>query len=278
MMAKRSWTKAVLVASLGLGLAAGTASLAADSAEQTLARQILDAAGVTGGLVVHLGCGGPPAGGLTAALRADNGYLVQGLDTDRKKVGPLAVIFSPLACMASCRRQPICGRRFALCRQPRESPRREAARRPSTARNTARAGPQRRCVLKTGGGWTKIVKPRPAQMDEWTHYLHDAGGNAVSHDTMVAPPQHLQWVGSPAWTRHHDNMSSFNAMVAANGRVFYIMDEGLRAEIQMPPQWIVTRGMPSMARSCGGGKSMTGTRTSGRPRAARPNCRAGLSP
>ena len=45
--------------------------------------------------------------------------------------------------------------------------------------------------VKADGGWTKIVKPRPAQMDEWTHYLHDAGGNAVSHDTMVAPPQHL---------------------------------------------------------------------------------------
>ena len=60
-------------------------------------------------------------------------------------------------------------------------------------------------------------------------YLHDAAGNAVSRDTQVAPPQHLQWVGSPAWTRHHDHMSSFTAMVSAAGRLFYIIDEGCRA-------------------------------------------------
>ncbi|MGD8499911.1 MAG: hypothetical protein PVJ86_04645, partial [Phycisphaerales bacterium] len=47
------------------------------------AREMLEASGVKGGLVVHLGCGG---GSLTAALRANDSYLVNGLDTNPEKV------------------------------------------------------------------------------------------------------------------------------------------------------------------------------------------------
>ena len=47
------------------------------------AKAILDAAGVQGGLVVHVGCGD---GKLTAALRANDRYLVHGLDADAKNV------------------------------------------------------------------------------------------------------------------------------------------------------------------------------------------------
>ena len=46
------------------------------------ARGILQASGVRGGLVVHVGCGD---GRLTAALRADEGHLVHGLDRDPEK-------------------------------------------------------------------------------------------------------------------------------------------------------------------------------------------------
>jgi len=91
--------------------------------------------------------------------------------------------------------------------------------------------------IKRGDDWTKIVKQRPKEMDEWTHYMHDSTGNAVSNDTLVGPPANLQWVGSPRWTRHHEHMSSINALVSANGRLFYVMDEGSRASIQLPPKW-----------------------------------------
>ena len=50
---------------------------AGDTAEE--AEQILVTAGATGGLVVHLGCGD---GQLTAALRANERFVVQGLDSD----------------------------------------------------------------------------------------------------------------------------------------------------------------------------------------------------
>lgn len=55
-------------------------TLAADAGP---AVQILRDSGVKGGLVVHLGCGD---GQLTAALRASDSYLVQGLDADAANV------------------------------------------------------------------------------------------------------------------------------------------------------------------------------------------------
>lgn len=83
----------------------------------------------------------------------------------------------------------------------------------------------------------KTVKPRPDNIDEWTHFMHDASGNAVAHDDVVGPPRHLQWLGSPRWSRHHDRMASMSALISAGGRVFYVMDEGSRISIQMPPKW-----------------------------------------
>jgi ribosomal protein L11 methylase PrmA len=61
----------------------GECASAADEASAAAARQILAATGVHGGLVVHLGCGD---GQLTAALRANDAYLVQGLDADQAAV------------------------------------------------------------------------------------------------------------------------------------------------------------------------------------------------
>ena len=43
------------------------------------AKDILDAASIKGGLIVHVGCGD---GKLTAALRANDSYIVRGLDAD----------------------------------------------------------------------------------------------------------------------------------------------------------------------------------------------------
>jgi ubiquinone/menaquinone biosynthesis C-methylase UbiE len=52
-------------------------------AEPKRADEILAAAGVQGGIVVHVGCGD---GRLTAALHAGDSFLVHGLDTDPKNV------------------------------------------------------------------------------------------------------------------------------------------------------------------------------------------------
>ncbi|MCC6354171.1 MAG: PQQ-binding-like beta-propeller repeat protein [Verrucomicrobiae bacterium] len=87
-------------------------------------------------------------------------------------------------------------------------------------------------------GQETIVKPRPATMDDWTHQLYDATGNAVSKDKALRPPlQHLQWVGGPRWSRHHDKMSSVSACVSGDGKVFYIFDEGSTFTPYLPCHW-----------------------------------------
>lgn len=97
--------------------------------------------------------------------------------------------------------------------------------------------PNGTALIREGDSWRKVVKPRPENIDEWSHYLHDSTGNSVADDDVVAPPRHLQWVGSPRWSRHHDRMASMSALVSSGGRMFYIMDEGSRISIQLPPKW-----------------------------------------
>ncbi|MEM7392678.1 MAG: PQQ-binding-like beta-propeller repeat protein, partial [Verrucomicrobiota bacterium] len=92
-------------------------------------------------------------------------------------------------------------------------------------------------LVKHGTGWKKTVKPVPDDLDEWTHYLHDASNNPVSQDDRIHPPKHLKWVGSPRYSRHHDHMSSMNACVSAGGRLFYMMDESTRLSIFLQPTW-----------------------------------------
>ena len=62
-------------------------STAVADAQQTArtdeARQLLASSGLSGGLIVHVGC---TDGKLTAALGAEGNYLVQGLDVDAKNV------------------------------------------------------------------------------------------------------------------------------------------------------------------------------------------------
>ena len=72
----------------------------------------------------------------------------------------------------------------------------------------------------------KTVKPWPSDIDEWTHFLHDAGNNPVAQDARVGPPKHLQWVGGPLWARSHELHPSIVGLVSAGGRMFYLHDEG----------------------------------------------------
>jgi hypothetical protein len=90
---------------------------------------------------------------------------------------------------------------------------------------------------KQDGTWVKTVKPRPEEMDEWTHHLYDPTGNAVSKDQLVDFPRQMQWIGGPRYSRHHDHMSAASAMVTAGGRLFYIFDHASPLSIQLPSKW-----------------------------------------
>jgi len=93
---------------------------------------------------------------------------------------------------------------------------------------------------------TRFRKPWPDDIDQWTHFLHDASGNPVAQDQKVGPPRHLQWVSAPRWCRSHELDISVPAVVSASGRVFSVIDQGPTgvhetpmklAEKRFPDQW-----------------------------------------
>jgi len=99
-------------------------------------------------------------------------------------------------------------------------------------------------VLAPGGvsiiNGKKSVKPVPAEIDEWRHYLHDADNNAVANDTVVGAPRHIQWRAGPDWVRDHHKLASVSALVTARGRIFSVIDTATTATYaDVPARWRV---------------------------------------
>ena len=205
------------------------------SPEKT-ASAIIEQSGVRGGFVVHLGCG---EGKLTAALKINDSYQVHGIDRNRERVNSARGHIDALGIYGSVSADYLHGQslpysdnmvNLLVCEDPE-------ALAISTGEIQRVLVPNGIALIKEGNGWKKTQKPRPGNIDEWTHFLHSATGNAVAKDDVVGPPRHLQWIGNPRWSRHHDRMASTSAMVSASGRLFYIMDEGSRISIQLPAKW-----------------------------------------
>ena len=198
------------------------------------ANEILEQAGVSAGLIVHLGAG---SGELTAALRQNEAAQVHGLVRDRGSVSKWRNEVRETGGYGDIAFDHFSGDELPyvdnlvnlLVAEELGEVSREEVLRVLVPNGVA--------LLRQGEAWERIVKPRPENIDEWSHYLHDASGNSVAHDDVVAPPRHLQWVGSPRWSRHHDRMASMSALVSSGGRMFYIMDEGSRVSIQLPSHW-----------------------------------------
>ncbi|HEY3322405.1 MAG TPA: PQQ-binding-like beta-propeller repeat protein [Planctomycetota bacterium] len=229
------------------------ACLAANAAEpDALARQIFDATGIRGGIVVHLGCGD---GQFTAALRTAAGpasapgvallpgcstsasFQVQGLDRNPANVAAAREFLYKKGLYGEVSVERLDGAQMPYIDNLVNLVVAEDLNGISINEIKRVLVPNGVAYLKQDGTWQKIVKPRPPDFDDWTHYYYDSRGNAVSHDTAIAPPKRLQWVGTPRWSRHHDRMSSVSAMVSSAGRLFYIMDEGSRISILLPSHW-----------------------------------------
>ncbi len=218
-------------------------------ASKEQAAAILRESGVQGGLVLHVGCGD---GALTASLRVSPAFLVHGLDRDQAKVDRARQAIRALG---------LYGQVTADLRTGSDLPLVDNVVRllvDETAGGDA-AGTELMRVLTPGGvalvrhaptglpvagtvtilgeTWSKLVKPVPSEIDEWTHYLHGPSNNAVSHDQTVSYPHHMQWAGYPMWTRNHNHTNSYSAVVSAEGRVFYILDEGPTQSVRYAPKW-----------------------------------------
>ncbi len=230
-------TKMAAVAAAFLGLVLSTSATRAqgnDAIAHEQAASIFEVTGAGGGLVVHLGCG---RGRLTAALRKDNAYVVHGLDADptqvdeaREHIRSLG-IYGPVS--AECWDAPLLPYidntvNLLVVETPGAV---------SPAEMARVLVPGGVAYVKHGDTWTKTAKPPREGVDEWTHYLHDASGNPVAHDTVVGPPRHLQWTAQPRHGRSHEYTPSTSAVVSAGNRIFYIADQGPIAALRQPAEW-----------------------------------------
>jgi len=209
---------------------------AAAGAEAQTAKEILQATGVRGGLVVHIGCG---SGSRTAALRANDSYLVHGLDTDAGRVARARENIRKLGLYGPVSVDCFPGRalpyvdgtvNLVVAEDVGEVPLAEVMR---------VLCPRGVAYVRKGGAWTKTVKPWPAEIDEWTHWLHGADGNAVARDREVGPPRHAQWIAEPRWQRHHELTPSISAMVSSGGRLFAIINEAPPGIDGLPDRWVL---------------------------------------
>jgi outer membrane protein assembly factor BamB len=207
----------------------------AQSVEQQ-AREIFQSSGIAGGLVVQLGVG---SGELTAALGQDACYVVQGLDRDAQQVTEARETI-----LAAGRYGRVSVNLWHGSRLPYAdglvnlivADGSWGVDQDEMLRVLAPGGV---AMVRRDGDWSKHVKSWPAEIDQWTHYLHGPDNNAVSRDRQVGPPQQMQWVCGPKYARSHEINSSMAAMVSGGGRLFYIWDEGPlgQPEPRFPSQW-----------------------------------------
>lgn len=205
--------------------------------EEALTRCLTES-GLSGGLVVHLGCGDGKA---TARLRVNDSMLVQALDQSKENVKKATDYFLERGLCGPLSAETIDGPHLpyadnlvnlVIAQDPGKIASSEILR---------VLVPRGVAFIKRGARWDKIVKPRPVDIDEWTHFLHDAGNNAVADDGGVGPPRGIQWLAPPLWLRSHETPSGMQAMVTGGGRIFYIFDEGLVGitDERLPDRWTI---------------------------------------
>jgi len=140
------------------------------------ATDIVTTAGVKGGLIVHLGCGD---GTLTTELHVNDRYLVHGLDTSlenirraREHIQAKKLAGQVSVDMLRSDRLPYVDNMVNLLVA-------EDLGGISMEEVMRVLVPDGAAYIKKDGEWTKTVKSRPEEIDEWTHFLHGPDGNAV---------------------------------------------------------------------------------------------------
>jgi len=211
----------------------------ANIARAGTSEDILAAAGFKGGVVVQIGC---DDANLMVNLCVGENTIVQGLDTSAEKVAAARRTICDRGLSGRVTVRTFDGEtlpfidnmvNLVVLSNGAKGVSRDEIQRILAPRGVCASNPQLR---NESPQWRK---PVPAEIDEWTHYHYNATGTMVGADRVVGPPRRIQWMGGPKWLRNHDFMSSMHAMVSSNGRIFYIIDEGLRNHIFLPSTWVL---------------------------------------
>ena len=189
---------------------------------ETLARQIVTESGFQGGLIVVVG--GQDAGLAMALGRVPN-TLVHWLVQERGSLSDVRLQIRNAGVYGRVSAMAWDGGRFPyadsmvnlLLLQGNEQQKID----PSEVNRVRAPGGVAIQLLNDGKIGSTTRKPWPQDIDEWTHSRRDATGNAVSKDQRVGPPRFLRWEALPRWNRG----TKTSALVSAQGRLFYILDD-----------------------------------------------------
>ena len=222
----RPWLFALVVSLAGTAVAARAGSTAAEEA--------LEAAGVPGGLAVVLGI---DDGRLLGDLAGHENWIVHGLDTDQGRVE---------AARTSLLNQGRYGRVAVDTFDGARLPYADNVVNLLVARRLGQVAREEALRVlvpcgvlweKNDGTWVKTVKPRPTDIDEWTHFKYNASGNPVAHDDVVAPPGRVQWIAGPRFMRSHEHVPGIYCVVSSGGKIFYILDDIETNALRATPRW-----------------------------------------
>lgn len=233
-----------------LSLAIPTTAHAGDSADA-----ILKASGINGGLILHIGCDDTS---FAAAFRKDERFVVQCLTTSQDAAeqareallsqglyGPVSVaLFDGERLPYPDNLVNLIVVRSRMRKAHAEIERILAPGGTAVIRkegNESWVSDLPGDVPGLGVGFVGFQKARPSGSDDWSHYLHDSDGNAVSQDSAIAPPRHLRWVAEPDWPRSHEHTPTIPSMVSTEGRIYYFFDEGITGirDPRLPERWFL---------------------------------------
>ena len=220
------------------GVILGLCTAVADAAEvkntEARAQKIIRETGTEGGFIVQLGCSD---GELMEALHEAGNYVVHGLDRSAETVR---------TCRAHLRSKdkygPVSvhqwtGDTLPYVRNTVDLLIANSETKISTDKIMRVLSPGGSAYIEAANGAKIKRKPWPANIDDWTHYLHDPTNNAVSSDEQVGPPRQMQWRARPLWCRHHHTLASISTVVSSEGRLFYIADLAPPASLDIEADW-----------------------------------------
>ena len=195
------------------------------AADAQTARDVLAAAGVSGGLCAHIGSGRDGSPGLTAELAANSRLLVHGICWDSAALARARTVIDARKVVGQASVEQITGGRLPYVRhlcnlivvEDMKALAAKGVGRDELMRVLAPRGVL--CILENGR-WTRAVGQRPEGMDDWTHPHRAPDGNLVSKDRLLRFPIGLRWIaGLP---KSINKWASVRGWVLADGRCYIV--------------------------------------------------------
>ncbi len=80
-------------------------------------------------------------------------------------------------------------------------------------------------IVERNGIWARLEKPRPKNIDTWTHFRHGPNGNPVSRDQVIQVPSGVQWMAGPQWPTGHRKQAVPTVVVSEKRLIYIFQDE-----------------------------------------------------